>query len=274
MDTYKVSERRACGLVKQPRATQRRPVMLVNTDAVLGAAIVKLNSELAPMGYRKQCRVLKERGWQVNHKRYYRLWTALGLAAQTGQKQRKRPGQSSNACHVRSAEHRNHVWTWDFVFDQTEDGVPLKWLSVSDEYTRECLALVPARSMTHKDIIDVLAELMMTRGKPKLIRSDNGPEFIAQALQAWLREFGSKVIYIEPGSPWQNGYSESFHAQVRREFLDRTVFQNVEDARASGTRYRTIWNTVRPHGALSMRTPAHYAASVTAPPQQNNPADT
>lgn len=264
MATYKISQRRACRLIQQPRATQRRPAPPVNADAVLGETIVKLNAELAPMGYRKQCRVLKTRGWQVNHKRYHRIWAMLGLATRTCQKQRKKPGKSGNACHVRRAERPNHVWTWDFIFDQTEDGVPLKWLSVSDEYTRECLALMPARSMTHKDVITVLTRLMITRAKPGLIRSDNGPEFIAQALQSWLHDLGSEVIYIEPGSPWQNGYSESFHAQVRREFLNRTVFRTVEDARRCGARYRMIWNTVRPHGALGMQTPAQYAATYIA----------
>ena len=131
---------------------------------------------------------------------------------------------------MRRAEHKNHVWTWDFIFDQTEDGVPLKWLSVSDEYTRECLAFEPGRTFDHRHVMEVLGNLMIVHGKPGFIRSDKGSEFIAHALQDWLKMLGSEVAYIAPASPWQNGYAESFHAQARREFLNAEVFIDLADA--------------------------------------------
>lgn len=263
---FKLSQRRACALLDQPRATQRRAIPEVDDDAALCTAILKLVKELPRVGYRKMSVMLNERGWIVNHKRVHRLWRTLGLglsiAKPTAKKQAKCQSRSANACHVRRAEHRNHVWTWDFIFDNTEDGIPLKWLSVSDEYTRECLAFEPRRTFDHRDVINVLSTLMIARGKPGFIRSDNGPEFIAHALQDWLQTLGSDVAYIDPGSPWQNGYAESFHAQARREFLNAEVFIDVPDARDGGHRYRKFFNDIRPHGALGYQTPTAFAATL------------
>ncbi len=264
MQTFKLSERRACGLLDQPRTTQRRAIPEVDDDAALSVAMLKLVKELPRVGYRKMSVMLNKHGWIVNHKRVHRLWRTLGLsiAKPIAKKQAKSQSGAVNACHVRRAEHRNHVWTWDFIFDNTEDGIPLKWLSVSDEYTRECLAFEPRRTFDHRDVINVLGSLMIVRGKPSFIRSDNGPEFIAHALQAWLKILGSEVAYIEPGSPWQNGFAESFHAQARREFLNAEVFIDVVDARDGGRRYRQFFNQVRPHGALRYQTPAAFVAAL------------
>ncbi len=171
-------------------------------------------------------------------------------------------GSGENACHVRCAEHKNQVWTWDFIFDRTEDGVPLKWLSVSDEYTRECPAFEPRRTFDHRDVVDVLSSLMIVHGKPGFIRSDNGPTFIAHALQGWLKTFDSEVAYIEPGAPWQNVYAKSFHAQARREFLDTEMWVDLADAREGGYRYKQFYNDIRPHGALNYKIPAAFAATL------------
>jgi transposase InsO family protein len=237
-------------------------VPVVNEDAELATAILRLRSSEFSMGSRKTTRRLKELGWQVNHKRVARVWQMLGLNKNASNTGKKRVGTSVNACHVKQAEYANHVWTWDFIFDQTEDGVPLKWLSITDEYTRVCLALIPARRFDHREVIRVLTWLMRTHGvKPKYVRSDNGPEFIAGKLRAWLATLGSEVIYIEPGSPWQNGYAESFHAQARREFFNRHIFRDIADARSSGRRYQMHWNDVRPHGALKMMTPTQFAVN-------------
>lgn len=268
MQVFKLSERRACGLLDQSRATQRRAVREVDEDAALCAAMLKLVKELPRVGYRKMSVMLNERGWGVNHKRIARLWRMLGLSQVKPAAKKRVKGQSENACHVRRAEHKNHVWTWDFIFDRTEDGVPLKWLSVSDEYTRECLAFEPGRTFDHRDVINVLSGLMIVRGKPSFIRSDNGSEFIAHALQNWLRTLGSHVACIAPGSPWQNGYAESFHAQARREFLNTEVFIDLADARDGSHRYRQFFNDIRPHGALRYRTPTAFVATLVNTTQQ------
>jgi transposase InsO family protein len=265
VQTFKLSERRACELLDQPRATQRRVLPDMDEDAALCEILLKLVKELPRVGYRKMTVILNERGWAVNHKRVHRLWRSLGLSATAtrpaAKKRANGQAEHANACHVRRAEHKNHVWTWDFIFDQTEDGVPLKWLSVSDEYTRECLAFEPGRTFDHRNVMDVLGNLMIVHGKPGFIRSDNGSEFIAHALQDWLKTLGSEVAYIAPASPWQNGYAESFHAQARREFWNAEVFIDLADARDGGRRYRHFFNHIRPHGALRYQTPAAFVAA-------------
>ncbi len=171
------------------------------------------------------------------------------------QKRRKkrRLGRSENGCHRRRAEHPDHVWCWDFVFDWTESGGRLKWLSIVDEHTRECLALKVDRSITSGDVIDTLAELFAMRGVPKCIRSDNGPEFIARAVQRWLGQLEIEALYIEPGSPWENGYAESFHSKFRDEFLALEVFESLTAARRLTRSWRTDYNHHRPHSSLGYR---------------------
>lgn len=264
IQTFELPERRACRLLDQPRATQRRMPPALDADAALCAAMLGLVNELPRLGYRKMGAILRERGWVVNHKRFHRLWRMLGLSISKPATKKRAKGVCENACHVRRAEHKNHVWTWDFIFDQTEDGLPLKWLSVSDEYTRECLAFEPRRTFDHRDVIDVLSGLMIVHGKPGFIRSDNGPEFIAHALQGWLNTLDSEVAYIEPGAPWQNGFAESFHAQARREFLNAESFVDLADAHEGGSRYRQFYNDIRPHGALHYKTPTAFAALAIA----------
>jgi len=156
------------------------------------------------------------------------------------------------------------VWCWDFVYDRTTSGSQLKWLSVVDEYTRECLALKVDRGITSEDVIDTLSELFAMRGVPRHIRSDNGPEFIAHALRRWLGQVGVDAMYIEPGSPWENGYAESFHGRLRDEFLAMEIFDGVRDARALTASWRDEYNTQRPHSSLGYQTPARFAAACAA----------
>jgi putative transposase len=215
-------------------------------------------------GYRRIWALLRREGWRVNRKRIHRLWRQEGLKVPRKQRKRRYLGQSANGCARRRAEHKDHVWAWDFVHDRTRDGRPLKWLTVVDEYTRESLALEVGRRMRADDVIDVLAELFQLRGVPAHIRSDNGPEFIAAAIRRWLEYAGVEALYIEPGSPWENGYAESFNSRFRDELLDREEFENLPDARAYGTQYRLEYNHRRPHSALGYQTPAEFAAGCAA----------
>lgn len=206
----------------------------------------------------------------MNRKRVHRLCRKEGLKVRRIRRKGRSPGSSANACHVRRAEHRDHVWCWDFAFDRTENGTTLKWLSILDEYTRECLALKVSRSITSEDVIDTLAELFAMRGVPRAIRSDNGPEFVARRIQGWLGRLGIETRYIAPGSPWENGYAESFHSKLVDEFLSRETFENVVSARQLTIAWREDYNHHRPHSSLGYVTPAEFAArcaaSVPEPP--------
>ena len=176
-------------------------------------------------------------------------------------KPRRPHGQNANACHLRPSRGKDDVWTWDFVFDRTADGRSLKWLTLIDEYTRECLALEARRGMTAEDIRAILAEVAAERGGPPCrVRSDNGPEFAAEAVRSWLEASGSGALYVAPGSPWQNGYAESFNGKFRDEFLRREEFESEPQARASGALWKGEYNTERPHSSLGYLTPAEFAA--------------
>ena len=211
-------------------------------------------------GYRRIAALLRREGWRANPKRIWRLWRQEGLKVPRKQRKRRSLGVSENACHCRRAERKDHVWTWDFVFDRTTSGSALKWLSIVDEFTRECLTLKVARSITSEDVIDALAELFAMRGVPAHIRSDNGPEFVAHAIQRWLAQVGVQTLYIAPGAPWENGYAESFHSRLRDEFLAPEEFENVAAARKLTTAWQEDYNHQRPHSSLGYLTPAEFAA--------------
>jgi putative transposase len=215
-------------------------------------------------GYRRIWALLRRSGWRANRKRVYRLWVQEGLKVPQRQRKRRRLGHSENSCVRRKAEHKDHVWTWDFVHDRTITGRPLKWLSIVDEYTRECLALEVDRSITADKVIDVLAELFRVRGVSKHIRSDNGPEFIAKAIRRWLSYAGVEALYVEPGSPWENGYAESFHSRLRDELTNREEFTNLAEARYMADDWRLEYNHRRPHSSLGYQTPAEFAAGCAA----------
>jgi transposase InsO family protein len=194
----------------------------------------------------------------------FRLWQREGLKVPVKKRKRRRLGTSENGCHRRRAEGPNDVWCWDFVYDRTTSGSQLKWLSVVDEYTRECLALKVDRGITSEDVIDTLSELFAMRGVPKHIRSDNGPEFIAQAIRRQGELAGLEMLYIEPASPWQNGYAESFFSRLRDELLNVEEFMNLAEARWFAVRRLKEHNEERPHSSLGYRTPAQFAAACVA----------
>ena len=257
--TFTVSERRACQVLRQPRSSQRYEAR-ASSDAV---QVVHRMHELVRrhprFGYRRIAVHLQREGFQAGFDRVYSLWRREGLKVPRKQRKRRRLGKSANGCVRYQVERVNHVWAWDFIFDRTSNGTSLKWLSVVDEYTRECLCLKVGRRMTSRDIQEALEGLFVAHGVPEHIRSDNGPEFIAQGLRVWLERSKVGSLYIEPGSPWENGYAESFHSKLRDEFLNREVFESIRDASAMGTAWRKHYNEFRPHSSLGYRTPAEFA---------------
>jgi putative transposase len=259
-----VSERRACRVMNQPRMTQRYKTKQPDRDKALTAEIKKLAGRHKRYGYRMITAKLRQAGWVVNHKRVQRIWRKEGLQVPYRGKFKKAKGNSRNSCTVKKAEYPNHVWTYDFMSDQTEDGLSLKFLTVLDEFTRESLAIEVSRSIKSKDVIVLLEYLFMVRGVPRFIRSDNGPEFIADAIKRWLQDQGVETLYIEPGSPWENGYLESFNGKFRDEVLDREVFYSVKEAKVIVEDWRLEYNNHRPHSSLGYMTPAEFAASCIA----------
>ena len=212
-------------------------------------------------GYRFIWALLKRRGVRVNVKRVHRLWKQAGLKVVRPERKRERTGASENACSIRRAKHPNHVWTYDFVHDETSDGRKLKFLVVVDEFTRLCLRIEVGRSMTSKTVVRVLSELVQIHGEPGAIRSDNGPEFIAGAVRTWLSAAGIETLYVERGSPWENGYAESFNSRFRVEFLDRETFGTLIEAQVLTEKHRLRNNHERPHSSLGYKTPAEFAAA-------------
>ena len=224
--------------------------------------MIALCRENPRYGYRRVWALLKRKGWHVNKKRIYRLWREEGLKVPDKQHKRRRlSGSSENGCARRQAEHQDHVWSYDFVMDRTEDGRTLKMMPIVDEYTRECLSIEVERSITAEDVVRTLALLFDQRGEPAFIRSDNGPEFIARAIKRWLEVSGVKTLYIEPGSPWENAYSETFISRFSDELLKREVFANLPETKVLVEEYRNHYNRHRPHSALNYRTPEEFAAS-------------
>lgn len=270
-----VSERRACKVVSQWRSTQRYCPRLLDKDKLLVKQIKSLAQRHRRYGYRRITALLRADGWAVNRKRVYRIWRQEGLKVPKKQRKRKRLGCSDNSCVRKRAEYINHIWSYDFLKDQTEDGRPLKMLPVLDEYTRESLAIDVERSITAKDVIGVLGYLFAIRGAPAYIRSDNGPEFIAEAIKGWLVDSGVGTLYIEPGSPWENGYMESFIGHFEDELLNGELFGNVREAKVLVERHRLEYNSIRPHSSLGYMTPAAFAASCLASaPASSGPSPT
>lgn len=255
-----VSERRACRLVGQHRTTQRRETLIPHDEPRLLGNMRRLSARHPRFGYRRIHRLLLREGWRLNHKRVQRLWRREGMRVPRKRVKRRPPGNSANSCILRKAERRDHVWTYDFLFERTEDGRQVKILAVVDEYTRECLCTNVARSITGEDVIGVLASIMVERGVPAHIRSDNGPEFIARVVRSWLSSIGTRTLFIQPGSPWENAYIESFNSRLRDELLNGELFLGLEEARYLIERWRVDYNTARPHSSLAYQTPAEFAA--------------
>jgi putative transposase len=229
----------------------------------LAKRMVELSRENPRYGYRRVWALLRREGWKVNKKRVHRLWREEGLKVLEKQRKRRRlwEGGSENGCTRRKAEHKNHVWSYDFVMDRTENGRTLKMMPIVDEYSRECLSIEVERSITAKEVVNTLASLFAHRGEPAFIRSDNGPEFIAKAVKRWLEVSGVQTLYIEPGSPWENAYSETFNSRFGDELLKREMFTSLLEAKVLVEEYRNHYNQQRPHSALGYLTPAEFAAS-------------
>lgn len=251
--------------------TQRYKPKRVDKDKPLIAAMKQLAGKYPRYGYRFITAKLHQEGWCVNHKRVQRIWRKEGLQVPYRGKRRRSQGSSENACFVKRAEFINHVWTYDFIEDQTEDGRKLKFLTVLDEYTRQSPAIEVGRTIRAKDVIAVLEYLFMARAAPGYIRSDNGSEFIAKRIRRWLADKHVETLYIAAGSPWENGYIESFHARLRDELLDREVFNSVKEAKVLVEVWRMEYNNHRPHSGLDYMTPAAFSArcipSVSATPR-------
>ena len=211
-------------------------------------------------GYRRVAVLLRKEHWRVNDKRVHRLWKDQGLQIRKKQRKRRRMGSGASACHRRKPRYRNHVWGYDFVSERTERGGQLKLLNVVDEFTRECLTIEVARKFTGQDVVNALSELFAIRGRPKYLRSDNGPEFACKAVRKWLKTLGVGTLFIEPGSPWENGYVDSFNGKLRDECLNGELFLSLTEARYVVERWRLDYNHHRPHSMLNWMTPAVFSA--------------
>jgi len=218
--------------------------------------MVDLASEYGRYGYRRVTAMIREEGLRVNHKRVERLWRREGLKVPCRQPKRRRLWLNDGSCIRLRPAYRDHVWSYDFVKDSTSDGRSLRLLTIIDEFTRECLCIAVARRLTSQDVLDRLTELFVTRGIPGYLRSDNGPEFTAKVVREWLERIGVKTLTIEPGSPWENGYNESFNGKLRDELLSAEIFDTLLEAKVLVERWRQHYNTVRPHSALGYRPPA------------------
>jgi putative transposase len=258
----KVSERRACRVLGQHRGTQRYTSRRPADEQKLLAEMRRIARKRPRFGSPRMYRELRRLDWRVNHKRVERLWREEGMQVPKKQHKRRRLacGGSQNSCVRHRALRPNHVWSYDFVTDQTEDGRYLKMLVVIDEFTRESLAIEVARSFPARQVIEVLQYLLAVRATPEFIRSDNGPEFVAREVTRWLDRAGVKTLFIAKGSPWENGYVESFNSRLRDELLDRELFIGLDDARWVVDRWRLDYNQHRPHSALDYVTPAQFAA--------------
>ena len=231
------------------------PIQREDEDALTGA-ILQLAYQYGRYGYRRITALLQRAGWRVGKDRVERIWRREGLKVPQKQKPRGRLWLNDGSCVRLRPKHRNHVWSYDFVSTRTHDGRTVRMLNLIDEYTRECLAIRVARRLGSHDVIDTLSDAMILHGIPEHIRSDNGPEFVAKNLRKWLEDAGSKTLYIEPGSPWENGYCESFNSKLRDEFLNGEIFYSLKETQILCERWRVHYNTVRPHSSLGYRPPA------------------
>jgi putative transposase len=261
----------------QHRSTQRRVPHGRDDEERLTADIIALARQYGRYGYRKIAELLRSRaGWVVNHKRVERIWRREGLKVPQKQPKRGRLWLGDGSCIRLRAERPNHVWSYDFVEDRTHDGRKYRMLNVIDEFTHECLAIRVNRRLKAVDVIDVLSDLFILRGVPGHIRSDNGAEFVAKAVQAWITAVGAKTAYIAPGSPWENGFIESFNARLRDELLDGEIFYSLKEAKVVIESWRRHYNTLRPHGSLGYKPPAPEvfvpAMSARAAQQPQSPA--
>ena len=251
-----VSERRACKVLGQPRSTQRLIPYVPDDEPFLVSRIIELAERFGRYGYRRMTGLLREEGWKVNHKRVERLWRREGLKVPKKQPKRGRLWLNDGSCVRLRPQYKNHVWSYDFMTARTANGRAFRILNIMDEYSRECLGMLVARHITADDVIEVLSTLFIMVGIPEHLRSDNGPELTAKALRQWLSNLGVKTLFIEPGSPWENGYIESFNGKFRDELLNREIFTTLWEAKVLIEGWRREYNEIRPHSSLGYRPPA------------------
>jgi putative transposase len=274
MTKFGVSERLACRVLGQHRSTQRKASRGRADEAALTADIIALATRYGRYGYRRITAMLRDAGWAVNAKRVERIWRREGLKVPQKQPKRSRLWLNDGSCIRLRPEHPNHVWSYDFVEDRTHDGRKYRMLNLIDEFTRECLAIRVDRKLNSTDVIDVLSDQFILRGIPGHIRSDHGPEFIAKAVREWIAAVGARTAFIEPGSPWENGYCESFNSKLRDELLNGEIFYSLAEARILIEAWRQFYNTKRPHSSLGYHPPAPEVAQWPAPPSGSAPPAT
>lgn len=256
MVKFSVSERFACKVLGQHRSTQRKKPQSRPDEEALTTDIIRLASRYGRYGYRRITAMLRSEGWTVNAKRVERIWRREGLKVPQKQPKRGRLWLNDGSCVRLRPEHPNHVWSYDFVEGRTHNGRKFRMLNIIDEFTHECLSIRVARRLKSIDVIDVLSDLFILRGVPEHIRSDNGPEFLANAVQKWIGAVGAKTAYITPGSPWENGFVESFNARLRDELLNGEIFYTLREAQIVIESWRRHYNAVRPHASIGYRAPA------------------
>jgi transposase InsO family protein len=242
--------------VPQPRAD----------EAPLRQAIIALAAQYGRYGYRQVTGLLWQEGWQISRSRVERIWKQEGLKVPQKQPKRARLWLADGSCVRLRPLYKNHVWSWDFVMGRSADGRAIKILTLIDEFTKEALAIYAARRIRAHDVIDLFADVMIERGIPEHIRSDNGPEMVAKSLRGWLGKLGTKTLYIQPGSPWENGYCESFNGKLRNELLNGEIFYTLREAQVLLEQWRCHYNRVRPHSARGYRPPAPEARGLAPSP--------
>ena len=249
-------------MLSQPRSTQRHRCIAAPDEDALTRAIVTLAGRFGRYGYRRVTALLRRAGWRVNHKRVERIWRREGLRVPQKQPKRGRLWLNDGSCVRLRPCSPNHVWAYDFVQARTHDGRAFRLLTVIDEYTRECLAIDVERRADSMSVLERLAALFVERGVPDYLRSDNGSEFTARLVRNWLERVGVKTLFIEPGSPWENGYVESLNGKFRDEFLNGEIFYTLQEAKVLIEQWRRHYNRVRPHSALGYRPPAPEAMEI------------
>ena len=271
MAKFSVSERFACKVLGQHRSTQRKKPQSRPDEEALTTDIIRLASRYGRYGYRRITAMLRSEGWTVNAKRVERIWRREGLKVPQKQPKRGRLWLNDGSCIRLRPEHPNHVWSYDFVEGRTHNGRKFRMLNIIDEFTRECLAIRIDRKLNSTDVIDVLSDLFILRGVPGHVRSDNGPEFIAKAVREWIAAVGAKTAFIEPGSPWENGYCESFNSKLRDELLNSEIFYSLAEAKVIIEAWRRYYNTERPHSSLGYKPPAPEAIAWPSKPAGSLP---
>ena len=271
MVQFSVSERFACKVLGQHRSTQRKKPQSRPDEEALTTDIIRLASRYGRYGYRRITAMLRSEGWTVNAKRVERIWRREGLKVPQKQPKRGRLWLNDGSCVRLRPEHPNHVWSYDFVEGRTHNGRKFRMLNIIDEFTRECLAIRIDRKLNSTDVIDVLSDLFILRGVPGHVRSDNGPEFIAKAVREWIAAVGAKTAFIEPGSPWENGYCESFNSKLRDELLNSEIFYSLAEAKVIIEAWRRYYNTERPHSSLGYKPPAPEAIAWPSKPAGSLP---